>query len=145
MGFTFRARPPGSKRKLHLNNSTIATFATGLSTGFAALFAQSASGKSYKKGSTIPVKIQIRDFMGNVSSPAITVQAAGLTQTSTSANADVLDSGSANPDSDFRFDSGLQGYIFNLSTRDLSTGTWKLSFTVNGQSDPSYSVTFDVR
>jgi len=39
----------------------------------------------------------------------------------------------------------MPGYIFNLSTKDLSTGTWKLWFTVNGQSDPTYSVTFDVR
>jgi hypothetical protein len=112
---------------------------------FAALFDQSQSSKAYKKGSTIPIKIQILDFNGNVSSPGITVHAVGLAQTSISASADVLDSGNANPDSDFRFDIGLQGYIFNLSTRNLSTGTWTLSFTVNGQVDTSYVLTFEVR
>jgi PKD domain-containing protein len=114
--------------------------------GVEALFAQSQSGKSYKRGSTIPVKIQILDANGvNMSSAGITVHAAGAIQTSTSANADVLDSGSANPDNDFRYDSSLQGYVFNLSTMDLTTGTWKLSFTVNGQSDASYCVTFDLK
>jgi hypothetical protein len=113
--------------------------------GVVGLFAQSGSGKSYKLGSTIPVKIQVVDANGNVSSPAITVQTVNLTQTSTSAPTDVLDSGNANPDSDFRFDSTLPGYIFNLSTKNLTAGTWTLSFTVNGQSDASYFVTFDVR
>jgi hypothetical protein len=52
----------------------------------------------------------------------------------------VTDAGNANPDSDFRYDATLAGYIYNLQT----TGTWKLTFTVTG--DPTaYSVQFDVR
>ena len=48
------------------------------------------------------------------------------------------------PDSNFRYDASLAGYIFNLSTKPLSTGTWVLSFTVGA--DPTVQhVQFDVK
>jgi hypothetical protein len=50
----------------------------------------------------------------------------------------VDDAGNANPDSNFRFDGGLGpngGYIFNLKTTGLATGTYVLTFTVAG--DPT--------
>ena len=46
----------------------------------------------------------------------------------------------------FRYDptlGGSGGYIFNLSTKGLTTGTWKVTFTVNGAG--SYFVTFDIK
>jgi hypothetical protein len=55
--------------------------------------------------------------------------------------------GNANPDNDFRFDSSLGvggGYIFNLSTKGLNPGTYRLQFTVTG--DPiGHSVLFGVK
>ena len=80
-----------------------------------------------------------------VSSASIVVHATGLTKTDATASSSVEDSGSANPDDDFRYDSDLGGYIFNLSTKGLSTGTWVLSFTVDGEVESSYSVKFDVK
>ena len=54
------------------------------------------------------------------------------------------DAGNANPDNAFRYDATLGGYIYNLSTKGLTQGTWKLTFTVAG--DPvEHSVTFGVR
>lgn len=48
------------------------------------------------------------------------------------------------PTFDFRYDTSLSGYIFNLSTKGISTGTYNLNFTVG--SDPSIrSVTFAVK
>ena len=48
------------------------------------------------------------------------------------------------PDSNFRYDAKLASYIFNLSTKPLSTGTWVLSFTVGA--DPTVQhVQFDVK
>ena len=49
------------------------------------------------------------------------------------------------PDSNFRYVATLQGYIFNLKTTGLASGTWCLTFTVNGQSDPSYQLIFNVK
>ena len=53
-------------------------------------------------------------------------------------------SGSANPDANFRYDGGLGGYIFNLKTTGLTTGTYALEFSVTG--DPvKHRVQFKVR
>ncbi len=102
--------------------------------------------KAHKAGATVPIKLQLCDASGsNLSSGAIVVNAAGLTYLDGTASALVEDSGNANPDADFRYDEELGGYVFNLSTADLSSGTWQLHFTVDGVADPSYSVLFDVR
>jgi hypothetical protein len=53
--------------------------------------------------------------------------------------------GNANPDQDFRYAADLGGYIYNLKTTGLTTGTWVVTFTVGGVADPSYYVTFDVK
>jgi Galactose oxidase, central domain len=96
------------------------------------------STKAVKSGSTIPIKLQLCDSSGNdLSSSTITLHAVSITQSSTSISGDVQDSGNSNPDDDFRFDSTLGstgGYIFNLKTNGLTTGTYALNFTVTGDS-----------
>ncbi len=103
-----------------------------------------------KSGSTIPIKFQLCDAAGNdVSSSAITVTALQVVMLSTNASSTVIDAGNANPDNNFRFDSTLGltgGYIFNLQTTGLATGTYLLTFTVPG--DPtthSSELVFQVR
>jgi hypothetical protein len=66
---------------------------------------------------------------------------------SSSISGEVLDSGNANPDNNFRFDPTLGstgGYIFNLSTKGLTTGTYDLNFTVTGDSSV-YAAPFQVK
>ena len=95
--------------------------------------------KAHKSGSTIPIKLQLCSSTGDdLSSANIGLHAVGITQDSSSISGAVEDSGNANPDSDFRFDPSLAstgGYIFNLSTRGLATGSYKLNFTVTGDSN----------
>jgi hypothetical protein len=108
-----------------------------------ALFDQT---RSYRIGSTIPVKLQICDATGaNVSAQGRTVVATTLVKKDSQASPTLATaSGNANPDNNFRYDAGLVGYIYNLSTKGLATGTWVLSFTVTG--DPTtHTVQFDVR
>jgi hypothetical protein len=101
--------------------------------------------KAKKSGSTLPVKIQICGADGtNLSSPAITVQAQSVTMVSTNAPAPLDDSGNANPDFDFRYDPGLAGYIYNLSLKGISTGTYNLNLMVSGDPVP-HSVPFQVK
>jgi len=92
-----------------------------------------------KSGSTIPIKFQLCDAAGNdASSSAIVVTALQVVMVSASASFTVMDSGNANPDSNFRFDAGLGptgGYIFNLQTTGLATGTYVLKFAATG--DPT--------
>ncbi|HEY6352370.1 MAG TPA: SBBP repeat-containing protein [Candidatus Angelobacter sp.] len=98
--------------------------------------------RSVHSGATIPIKLALCDINGNnVSSPNIIVHATQITSTSGfSGPAD--DSGNANPDNDFR-STGF-GYIFNLSTAGLVSGTYMLQFTAG--SDPlTHSVNFGVK
>jgi hypothetical protein len=94
--------------------------------------------KAAPSGATDPIKLQLCDGSGNdLSSSTITVHASGITQTSTSITGPVQSPGNANPDNDFRFDPTLGptgGYIFNLSTKGLATGSYNLNFTVTGDS-----------
>jgi hypothetical protein len=104
-----------------------------------------ATNTAKKSGSAYPIKLQLCDAAGtNLSSASIVVHAVSVTQVSTSTAATLDDTGSANPDFDFRYDPTLGGYIFNLSTNGYSTGTYSLNFTVG--SDPTvYSALFAVR
>jgi hypothetical protein len=101
--------------------------------------------KSHRKGSTVPIKLQLCDAAGaNQSAAGIVITATGLAAQDTTASSIVDDSGNANPDSNFRYDPTLGGYIYNLSTNGLSTGTWVLTFAVAG--DPvAHTVQFDVK
>ena len=106
------------------------------------------SKKAVNSGATYPIKLQLCDGNGNdLSSSTITLQAISVTQISSLISGQLQSSGNANPDNDFRFDSTLGttgGYIFNLSTKGLTTGTYNLNFTVSG--GPSiYAASFQVK
>jgi hypothetical protein len=96
-------------------------------------------------GSTIPIKLQLCDATGaNVSAPTIALTATGVTRTAANVTGAPEDAGNANPDSQFRFDSLLGGYIFNLSTKGLQTGVYDVSFTATGDPTP-HTVQFQIR
>jgi probable HAF family extracellular repeat protein len=103
--------------------------------------------KAVKSGSTLPVKVELCDRVGkDLSSSSIALHVVSVTQLSNSISGQVQDAGNANPDSDFRFDSTFGtdgGYIFNLKTTGLTTGTYNLGFTVSGS--PVYTVPFQVK
>jgi uncharacterized repeat protein (TIGR01451 family) len=106
------------------------------------------STRAVKSGAVIPIKLDLCDANGNdVSSAGVFVTAVSLTQLSSSATGTVEDVGNANPDNNFRYDATLGptgGYVFNLSTRGLSTGTYGLNFTAG--SDPLiHAAQFQVR
>lgn len=87
--------------------------------------------RSYRAGSTIPIKVQVIRWDGaNASSPTLALRAVKLTRTADDVPQVVEDSGNANPDFAFRYDAGLQGYIFNLSTKGLAPGTYSLTAEV---------------
>jgi hypothetical protein len=101
--------------------------------------------KYAKSGSTIPIKFQLTDYNGaNVSTSGINVTARGIALTGSATSTAPADAGNANPDNNFRYDAGLGGYIYNLSTAGLAAGTYTLSFTAG--SDPAlHTVHFQVR
>jgi hypothetical protein len=101
-----------------------------------------------KSGATVPIKIALCDSNGNdVSSSGIVVTAVSLAQVSTSTTDIIEDAGNSNPDNNFRFDPTLGlagGYVSNLKTTGLGTGTYNLGFTAG--SDPTvHTVSFQVK
>jgi Bacterial Ig-like domain (group 3) len=82
--------------------------------------------RSVKAGAPFPIKVELCDINGaDVSAPAFVLHAVQITNVSGFSGAPET-VGNANPDNDFRFDSTLGttgGYIFNLSTSGLASGT----------------------
>lgn len=122
----------------------IATALYGYTVGYkvALLFDQ---GKAHKLGSIVPIKLQRCAANGNnESSAGAVVMANQLEKQDSTVVGTPTDAGNANPDSNFRFDTSLGGYIYNLSTKSLSAGTWVLNYTAGA--DPAvHTVRFDVK
>lgn len=103
--------------------------------------------KAHKSGSTVPVKLQLVDANGvNVSSAGIVVTALGTAQASTYAPGPLEDAGNANPDDNFRFTNfdGDGGYIFNLKTTGMKTGTYVLIFRA-GADPVAHTTDFQIK
>ncbi len=102
-----------------------------------------------KVGSVIPIKLQACDVSGtNLSRSTLFTVAVSVVMVSNNASSTVIDAGNANPDSNFRYDpslfGGAGGYIFNLDTNGLATGTYVLGFRIG--SDPSVqTVPFELK
>jgi hypothetical protein len=89
--------------------------------------------KDFKKMSTIPVKFQLFDTLGNPVSNAIaTLTVNGLPAVS---------SGGSNVGNYFRYDPVKQQYIFNLSTKTLSSGLNMLKVTLDDGTEYSLTIT----
>jgi len=107
------------------------------------LFDQS---RAYRSGSTIPVKVQLLNHGGtNISSASTLLSIRGLRLIGGNTTTGVNDSGNSNPDDNFRFNSSLNGYIFNLSTRNLVSGRYVLSFYAGVDHSFFHTVEFQVR
>jgi probable HAF family extracellular repeat protein len=104
--------------------------------------------RAARRGSTLPIKLEVRDVLGNnVSAPDLVVTVIRIEQVSTQAPGEVADSGNSNPDGTFRYDASLGaggGYILNLSTSELDSGTHALVFFIGG-SPVEYSARFQVK
>lgn len=105
------------------------------------------ASRSFRLGGTAPIKLQLCDEDGsNLSSATTTLTVTGLVKRDSSAATSVAeDAGNANPDGAFRYDAELAGYIYNLSTKGLSQGTWELQFTASTDPGRVHPVRFDVR
>ena len=93
--------------------------------------------KAVKSGSTMPLKIVVTDSAGtNVSSPDLSVVADSLNLASSAISGDLMAATNETPDLNFRYSSDLGtsgGYIFNLRTRGLTTGTYELGIFISGE------------
>ena len=92
----------------------------------------------FKLGRTIPVKFQLWDSTGDFVSSAMAEILWEKTGEETSGTEEgEFSTVIATTGDQFRYDDIDNQYIFNLSTKTLSTGTWKITIIVNGSG--SYS------
>ncbi|CAA9381866.1 MAG: hypothetical protein AVDCRST_MAG93-9230, partial [uncultured Chloroflexia bacterium] len=113
-----------------------------VSYGIVAMYDQA---KTHQSGSTIPVKLQLVDHSKrNMSAAAITVTPLEVVKLSDDTSGVAAPPSSAVADSNFRYDTTLGGYIYNLRTTGLSTGTYELHF--RAANDPTVqTVNFQIR
>jgi hypothetical protein len=107
----------------------------------------SSDGSSvFKAGRTIPVKIALTDCAGSSDPDAQVSISIGKISNAVEGTVELLDveaSGAANTGAYFRYDPVAEQYIYNLSTKGLYTGTYRLSaHTDNGD---AYSVDFSLK
>jgi hypothetical protein len=98
--------------------------------------------KAYKLGSTLPVKFQLSDYNGAFVGTAKAVIAVYKTSSATDINDPlvVIDSGLSNDDGNiFRYDPVAQQYVYNLNTKNLAVGTFRMDVTLD---DGTRIVTF---
>lgn len=120
------------------------TFSQQIAYGICVLYDQT---RSVNGGATFPIKLYLCDVNGNdVSSSTIVLHATAVTNIS-GYSGPVESPGSANPDNDFRYDSTQGpsgGYIFNVNTTGLISGTYNLQFTA-GADPTNHAVNFGVK
>ncbi len=94
--------------------------------------------RSVHSGAVLPVKLELLSSKGaNISVSTVTVHAISLD------GGAVSSPGNSQPNNNFRFLSDLPGYIFNVQTTGLASGTHTLAFTAG--TDPTlHTVQFQV-
>jgi len=80
----------------------------------------------FKRGSTIPVKFKLTGVSAGITNLGAHLSVAKISNSVTGSYVEAASPGAANSGSTFRYDPDGNLYIFNLSTKGLSTGTWSL-------------------
>jgi hypothetical protein len=81
----------------------------------------------FKLGSTIPVKFRLGGASGAIPNAVANLSLAKISSSVTGTFMEAVSTAAATTGNQFRYDSSSGQYIFNLSTKNLSTGTWLLS------------------
>ncbi len=104
------------------------------------------SSSIFKAGRTIPAKIALTDCSGSSVPDAQVSISIGKISNTVEGTVELLDveaSGNANTGTYFRYDPVTEQYIYNLSTKGLSTGTYRLS--AHTDNSDAYSVDFSLK
>jgi beta-galactosidase len=90
---------------------------------------------SFKQGSTVPVKLQLKDANGVlVTDAAVKLYVAKVTDGVVGPESEAVSTAALDGNS-FRYDSTSNQYIFNLNTKDLTAGTIELSIELGDGSN----------
>lgn len=111
------------------NTSAVQTFNVKVTVPWTSVLAPlNADGtSSYKTGSTIPVKFQLTGAASGISNLPAKLYYAKFTNNTLGTEVEASSTSAADTGNQFRYDSTGKQYIFNLSTKGFSTGTYQLS------------------
>ena len=86
-----------------------------------------ANGSSiFKKGSTVPVKFKLQGTSAGIKNLVAHLSVAKVSNGIEGTSVEAVSTSAADNGNVFRADSSGNQYIFNLSTKPLTTGTWSL-------------------
>jgi parallel beta-helix repeat protein len=86
----------------------------------------------FKFGSTVPLKFQLKDSNGTIITSAVaTLSLVKKADSVLGTDAEAVVTSNANTGNLFRYSTDGSQYIYNLSTKTLSTGTWKARITLD--------------
>jgi hypothetical protein len=86
----------------------------------------------FKLGSTVPIKFQLKDLQGNfITDAKVILNTAKLTSSVFGSEVEAISTAAATTGNLFRYDPASNQYIFNLSTKGLSKGTYQLKVTID--------------
>lgn len=87
-----------------------------------------ADGSSiFRLGSTVAVKFQLKDVSGSYITTAVArIYLAKITDNVIGTEEEAVSTSAASTGNQFRYDSTDNQYIFNLSTKNMSSGTWQI-------------------
>lgn len=93
---------------------------------------KSDDSSTFKLGSTIPVKFQLWDANGNNISAALAyIYLAKITNGIVGREINATSTSAATTGNLFRYDSTTNQYIFNLATKPLPIGTWRIRISLD--------------
>jgi hypothetical protein len=81
----------------------------------------------FKQGSTIPVKFRLTGASAGITNLAAQIRVQKVANNVTGSEMEVISSGAADSGTTFRYDPTGDLYIFNLSTTNLTAGTYAIS------------------
>lgn len=101
--------------------------------GFSGFLPPVEQNRVFKLGSTIPVKFQLTDASGNfITDATATISLQKRTDSVWGSPEEGESTSAATSGNLFRYDPVSNQYIFNLATKPLSAGTWRITITVYG-------------
>jgi hypothetical protein len=80
----------------------------------------------FKLGSSIPTKFMLQGGSAGITNLVAHLSVAKVSNTVTGNYVEAVSTGASDPGNTFRYDSTGKQYIFNLSTKGMSSGTWSL-------------------
>jgi hypothetical protein len=87
-----------------------------------------ADGSSiFKQGSTVPVKFKLTGASAGIANLTARLSVTKVSSGITGTDLEATSNGAANDGNLFRWDAGAGQYVFNLTTKPLTAGTWSLA------------------